>query len=507
MGLGLNGGGSASARFFAEAGANVTVTDLRSEDILQPSIQQLSDLNIRYTLEKHIISDFENADIVIKNPAVKPDSPYLRAAIDGGASIETDISVFLRLNKRPVIAVTGSKGKSTIVSALHHALKRLDTDTDLGGNITVSPLTFFNDQKNNSGAPVILELSSWQLADIAGRNLLKPVVCTITNIMHDHQDRYNSMDDYAADKAVIFEAQDSDGTLILNADSEYTIFFAKKAHSRTYYLYRQPPPQGDSNTEAGAFLDLDGSGFWCEKGVKTHILDSKLAIKGNHNRFNMLNAAALLYKFGIAPEDIRKGLADFKGIAHRLEYIRDAQGLAWYNDSTATIPEAAAAAITSFSIPVHLITGGTDKQLDFGVLADAAAKASAGAEGAAYSAGAGGAEERPNENRSSPRLVSISLLKGSGTDKIIRELEDRGIDYDGPFGSLEAAVKNVIRRAGEKSHRQAEISSASTSAPAYNSSSTPASQAAVLSPGCTSFGMFKNEFDRGDQFRNLIMSI
>ncbi len=485
MGLGLNGGGSASARFFAEAGANVTVTDLRSEDILQPSIQQLSDLNIRYTLERHIISDFENADIIIKNPAVKPDSPYLRAAIDGGASIETDISVFLRLNKRPVIAVTGSKGKSTTVSALYHVLKKIDPDTDLGGNITVSPLTFLNEEKNNCGAAVILELSSWQLADIAGRNLLNPKVCTITNIMHDHQDRYNSMDDYAADKAVIFEAQDSDGTLILNAESEYTDFFAKKAHSRIYYLYRKPVKEEGRPAE-GAFLDLDGSGFWYEKGVKTHILDSKLAIKGNHNRFNMLNAAALLYKFGIAPEDIRKGLAGFKGIAHRLEYIRDAAGIAWYNDSAATIPEAAAAAITSFSVPVHLITGGTDKQLDFGVLADAAAEASAGAKGL---------EEEPNENRSSPRLVSISLLKGSGTDKIIRELETRGISYDGPFESLEAAVKNVIRRAGENSRKQ------------VGASSVPASQAAVLSPGCTSFGMFKNEFDRGDQFRNLIMSI
>ncbi|HAK47501.1 MAG TPA: UDP-N-acetylmuramoyl-L-alanine--D-glutamate ligase, partial [Spirochaeta sp.] len=192
MGLGLHGGGSASARFFAESGAIVTVTDLHSREVLQPSIQALSDLSIRYVLEKHEISDFENADIIIKNPAVKPDSPYLKAASDAGAEIETDISTFLRMNRRPVIAVTGSKGKSTTVSALYHVLKKINPDSDLGGNITVSPLTFFSDEKNGSGAPVILELSSWQLADIAGRNLLNPAAAAITNIMHDHQDRYQS---------------------------------------------------------------------------------------------------------------------------------------------------------------------------------------------------------------------------------------------------------------------------------------------------------------------------
>ena len=371
MGLGLNGGGSASARFFAEAGAKVTVTDLRSREVLEPSIKALSDLEIRYVLGRHEEADFSEADIVIKNPAVKPDSPYLRAASGGGAVIETDISVFLQMNSRPVIAVTGSKGKSTTVSALAHVLRRINPETDLGGNITVSPLTFCSEEKNRIGAPVVLELSSWQLADLAGRNLLKPEAAAVTNIMHDHQDRYNSMDHYAADKAVIFESQPVDGTLLLNIDSLYTDGFAAAAPSRVFYIQDSEQTAAAHGNPDGAVLKSDGSGIWVENDSEVRILGNSNLVRGRHNSLNLLTAAALLYRFGIAPELIIEGLSDFPGIAHRLEFIRNVRGIDWYNDSAATIPEAAAAAVESFRNGLHLITGGTDKDLDFTPLADA----------------------------------------------------------------------------------------------------------------------------------------
>ena len=457
MGLGLHGGGSASARFFAEAGAEVTVTDLRAPDILTPSIEQLSEFSIQWVLGEHRIEDFRNADIIIKNPAVKPDSPYLRAATDAGALIETDISTFLRLNERPVIAVTGSKGKSTTVSAVHYVLKSLYPESDLGGNITVSPLTFYSDKKNAGGHPVVLELSSWQLADIAGKGLLKPAAAAITNIMHDHQDRYASMDEYAADKAVIFESQPKDSPLLLTADSPYTADFAAAAPSKVFYL------TGDTSEydkcADGAVLKADGCGYWLEDDTETMILGCENTVKGRHNKINLLCAAGLLYKFGIEPAYIIKGLADFPGIAHRLEYIRSACGIDWYNDSAATIPEAAAAAVESFDGPLHLITGGTDKDLDFTPLADAV----------------GG---KPP--------ASISLLAGTATEKIMKLFDRRGIGYDGPFDSLSAAVSNLLKRAE-----------------AFNAEN----QSAVLSPGSSSFGMFKNEFDRGDKFKALINSL
>ena len=215
MGLGLNGGGMAAAKFFASKGAKVTVTDLRNAQILKPSIDMLSDYDIRYVLEKHEMSDFENADIVIKNPAVPLTSPYLAKA----KRIETDISIFLSEFKGDVIAVTGSKGKSTTVSAIYHGMKKLKSDTFLGGNITISPLSFLEQLTDKS--LVILELSSWQLADIRGKGLLKPVVSVITNIMHEHQNRYNSVQEYADDKKVIYQSQTKSQYTLCNFDDEY----------------------------------------------------------------------------------------------------------------------------------------------------------------------------------------------------------------------------------------------------------------------------------------------
>ena len=158
MGLGLNGGGLASARFLAERGAIVTVTDMKDEAALADSLSALEGLPIRFVLGRHELDDFRSADMVVKNPAVRPGSPFLLAA----KTVETDISLFLRLSPSPVIAVTGSKGKSSVASAIHHILSKSGLPVFLGGNITVSPLTFLD--RCGSEDPVVLELSSWQLA-------------------------------------------------------------------------------------------------------------------------------------------------------------------------------------------------------------------------------------------------------------------------------------------------------------------------------------------------------
>ncbi|HOX92817.1 MAG TPA: UDP-N-acetylmuramoyl-L-alanine--D-glutamate ligase, partial [Spirochaetales bacterium] len=140
MGLGLNGGGLNAARFLAQKGAIVTVTDMKDEAALAPSIAQLQGLSIRYVLGRHELADFSQADMVIKNPAVRPDSPYLAAS----RRVETDLSIFLRFCPAPVLAITGSKGKSTTATALHYALNACGLKAHLGGNITLSPLSFLD---------------------------------------------------------------------------------------------------------------------------------------------------------------------------------------------------------------------------------------------------------------------------------------------------------------------------------------------------------------------------
>lgn len=452
MGLGLNGGGLATARFFARYGARVTITDKKSAAELEPSIRALADFPaIRYVLGTHDIEDFRAADCVIKNPGVKLEgNEYLQAA----RSIETDISVFLRLSKAPILAVTGSKGKSSTVSALYFALRELGYPAFLGGNITVSPLTFVDETTEST--PVVLELSSWQLADLRGRSLLKPRVAVLTPVMSDHQNWYGGMEPYVADKKLIYADQDETGHLLCNRDDEWGPVFARETKAHVHWYSARPLPEG----LAGAWLEADGSGWMrtaasaggcgCADGSAANILPVSLAVPGSHMRQNLLNAAQALVLFGASPAAVSAALAGFPGIEHRLEFFHEEAGVRYYNDSAATIPEASAAALASFDRPVILLAGGTDKNLDFTPLADAARGAKA-----------------------------IYLLAGTGTDKLLPLLRERGIAFNGPYPGLVELV--AAARAGAK---EGDI--------------------VVFSPGATSFGLFLNEFDRGNRFRSAV---
>lgn len=444
MGLGLHGGGIASARFFAEAGSIVTVTDLDSPEILQPSVEKLKDLKINFVLGEHKKSDFTNADIVIKNPAVPSSSPFLKLA----KRIETDISVFLQLTKNRIIAVTGSKGKSTTVSAVYHVMKKVYPRTKLGGNITVSPLTFFSDLKQED--PVILELSSWQLADLGERELLKPEIAVITNIMHDHQNRYKCFEDYVSDKKLIYKNQTSHEISIFS-DDKYGREFQAESRGNQYNFYAEKP--AEDKLKKAAWLE-NSKGYFSEDGINiVPILSEKLSVPGEHFRLNMLIAALILNRFHINNEIIRTELSAFTGVAHRMERFATKRGVTFYNDSAATIPEATAAAVESFSTPLILITGGTDKELLFDSL---------------------------KESLKIPK--AIFMLEGSGTDKILPILKENGIPWHGPYSTLKKALDQSLKSAIK-------------------------GDSVILSPGCTSFGMFLNEFDRGNKFKELVKDL
>lgn len=443
MGLGLHGGGIASARFFAEAGSIVTVTDLGSPEKLQSSVDRLADLDIKFVLGEHRNSDFTDADIVIKNPAVPSGSPFLKMA----KRVETDISTFLQLSENKIIAVTGSKGKSTTVSAVYHVLKKMNSRTRLGGNITVSPLTFIHDLRKED--PVILELSSWQLADMGKRDLLKPEIAVITNIMHDHQNRYSQFSDYVDDKKLIYRNQDNSCISIFSDDS-YGKVFQAESQGEIYTFHSVKPEEMKKNS---AWLE-NSKGYFSEDGKSSELLvPEKLAVPGDHFRLNMLISAMILKLSGVDSEKIRDGLSSFTGVPHRMEKFAEKKGITFYNDSAATIPEATAAAVNSFTTPLILITGGTDKDLRFDVLKNTL--------------------DIPKE---------LYLLEGSGTDKIIPVLKEQGIRWNGPYCTLKEALDQSFRTAAE-------------------------GDSILLSPGCTSFGMFLNEFDRGDTFKKLVKAL
>ncbi len=444
MGLGVHGGGAASAAFFANRGAEVTVTDLRTADQLAPSLDLLKGLPVRYVLGEHREADFRNADLVIKNPGVPASSPYLAMA----DRIETDISVFLTLTENPVVAVTGSKGKSFTASAIHRILEHSGNSAKLGGNITVSPLTFIDELE--PGAPVVLELSSWQLGDLRGKGVLRPEAAVVTTIIPDHQDYYGSMEPYIADKKVIFESQNKDQYTILNGANPDTRQMADETPGCPL-IFSPVPLEQD---EYGAYLTSpEGPGYIRLKDRKELILPESISVPGAHQRLNLLAAGLAGSVMGADPDRVRDVLSRFTGIPHRLEPAGEAGGISFYNDSAATVPQAVGAALSGFSRPVHLVTGGTDKSLDFSVVRDYVRKP-----------------------------AGIYLLEGTGTRKIIPILRELGIPFRGPYADLERCVADAF-------------------------SSAVSGDVILFSPGCTSFGMFRNEFHRGECFKKAVKEL
>jgi len=445
MGLGLNGGGLASAKFFAEYGANVTVTDLKSEEELKPSVQALKDIEgIHFVLGRHNMEDFETADLVIKNPVVKrAGNKYLEKA----KWIESDVSIFLKLTEAPILAITGTKGKSSTAKALHYGLINLGYNAFLGGNIGCNPLTFL--KKTCLSTPVVLELSSWQLRDLKDCKEFKPHLAIVTPIMKDHQNWYSNMEEYVADKSIIFQNQECKDFLILNYDDEWGHKMADKANSNIFWYSASPLPQNLK----GCFLEKNG-GVFQENGKKLSLMASDVKVRGEKSQLNLLNSSLALFLLGNNNEKIIDVMKDFPGLEHRMEFFfKTKNDISFYNDSAATIPEATCAAISSFEKPPILITGGTDKDLDFTPLAKEASKAK-----------------------------NIFLLCGSATEHLRKLLDEKGISYFGPYNDLDElllSLKEKLRNGDE----------------------------VVFSPASSSFELFKNEFGRGNSFKEKVKKI
>lgn len=440
MGLGLHGGGVESALFCIKKGAEVTVTDLKEEAVLTSSLERLKNFSVRLVLGKHEKEDFISSDLIIKNPGVPQDSPFLAIAKKHNIPVETDLSLFLHYTDNPVIAITGSKGKSTTATAIHFVLTKVFPGSKLGGNITISPLTFVGQLPPD--VPVVLEISSWQLADLAYKDVLKPKISLITNILPDHLNWYRSMDHYISDKKIIYKNQGKEDFSIFNFDCPYVNRFTQDTPAAPCFFSKKALP----SQYQGAWLE-GKKGFVRIRDSYHQILEEKLKLPGSHNRMNLLSAGLSLYLYGIDPDVIRSTLSRFKGIEHRLELFLQHNNVDYYNDSAATIPQATVAAIRTLPEPIFLITGGTDKNIDFSPLLDIIAK-----------------------------CEKIYLLEGTGTEKIVTLFNQKGVLFEGIFSSVSDVVDRV----------------AADTCPGVS---------VLFSPGCASFGMFLNEFDRGQRFK------
>lgn len=462
MGLGLNGGGLASALYFARAGAKLCITDMRDAETLAPSIAELKDYDIRYVLGHHDIKDFENMDILIKNPGVASDSPYLQAAKKAGVSIETDLSVFFKANlkgpRAKIIAVSGSKGKSSVSSALFWVLDKASKEgiipgkAYLGGNIAVSPLSFLDSlQKDDI---VVLELSSWQLGDLREiqktdetmKEAFKPRVALITAIMPDHLDRYGSMEAYVADKRFIYHNQDKEDTTVVG-DDEYGRSFAAESKGRIRIYHAKAQRRQEKN------------------------------LLPEFQQRNMSAVTEALLDLGLPGDFIEKALSTFPGVEHRLEMffeepLSEGTSVRWYNDSAATIPQAAVAALEALSLAadtkIIMVCGGSDKNLDLRPLADALLKAC-----------------------SEKRLLAAYIFAGKASEKLLAILQEDA------YKTLLPLLKYPVNSAGE---------AAEGARKTIQASGGKHKIAVLLSPGCASFGLFKNEFYRGRQWKDAVIA-
>ena len=457
MGLGLHGGGLATVRYLVDRGAECTVTDLRSEEELRPVLEQLP-THIRLVLGCHEARDFAQCDLVVKNPAVPRTAPMLKNA----RAITTDIALFLAEwdGDGPLIAITGTKGKSTTAGAVTHALRSAPDGVKLGGNITISPLSFLDEL--TPGTTVVLELSSFQLGDLRfcrEHNAaavsstdrlpseilfpsLRPHVAVITSIFRDHLDYYGSMESYVADKRWIYRELHDDAICIF-PDDEWGASFTDEATA----LGVAPDRIRIVGTEPPAPLPS---------------LPEERILGGTHMRHNLSIAMVAADHCGIAHEEIVHALAEFPGVKHRMEIVAHERSLIFINDTAATIPDATLAAVDGYhekhpDRSIVLIAGGTDKELDLGPLHTAIERVLA-------------------------RGGRCVLLAGTATDRLLAESPTRTASIGGPFDDFEHAFTDAVENA-----------------------TTAGSPAIVLlSPGCASFGMFKNEFDRGDRFRTLV---
>lgn len=452
MGLGLHGGALGNIQWLVEQGAKVTVTDLKSAQELQATIKKLENLaGVELVLGEHREKDFTKTDMVLRNPAVPRTSKYLKLTREAGVPIEMDSSLFFgHCPSKNIIGVTGSKGKTTTAVFIAELLKAKYPQTVAVGVDGISPLGELKNIQPDS--PVVFELSSWRLEALEEKKI-SPPVAVATSIYRDHLNTYSSYEDYIEIKKVIAKYQAPTEHVLLNADDTVLRGWEKTLPGKVIWY-----SVGD---------DLPGEGIFVKNDV-VHVRENgreqelvrwnHVRLIGEHARRNVLPALLIAHWHGVSLEQITVELARLTSLPHRLEVVREFDGVTYVNDSAATMPDATIAALKAFDgkTLVHII-GGSDKELLFEELAEV-------------------------EKQS--KLRALVWLPGTAT----------------------ARMQEIFRRVGLDAlpwHEAVTMSAAIQAAKKL----AQAGDTILLSPGATSFGLFQHEFDRGNQFRTAVLSL
>lgn len=342
LGLGVNQGGVGVTKFFVNNGSQVRVTDIKNKESLASSLRELEEYaGIEYTLGEHKYEDVDWADLIIKNPAIKPDNPYILYAINHGKQIEMDLGIFLMIAQpSQIIGITGTKGKSTTATLIYEILKKANQKVLVAGNIGKSVLDTIPLIKLDS--IIVLELSSFQLEAFA-KHQVSPHVAVITNIYPDHLNYYKTMDQYILAKKLIAKEQNLNDFLVLRKNDPVTTTpeFLKDLDAQIIYFSPSDLPSNFS-----------------------------MKMEGEYNFWNGAAALAVAKIFAVNEDTALDVIRNFNGVEYRLQLIKEVDGIKIYNDSASTMPQSTIWAIKSLKGSI-LICGGMNKNLDYKELAKA----------------------------------------------------------------------------------------------------------------------------------------
>ena len=450
VGLGVTG--IAVARFLKKRGAVVIVTDLAAEETLGPRAKIIHQMGIAMELGGHRSQTFEKADLVVLSPGVAHTiEPVLRAK-EHGIPVIGEIELASRFIKEPILAVTGTNGKTTTTEILGSMLMHSGFNVFVGGNIG-NPLIDYADGEQKADF-IVAEISSFQLDTI---DTFRPKIGVLLNITVDHLDRYPNFDAYAASKIRIFENQQPGDIAVLNGSDPLVRSLAKPIKStKLYFASRDNEEEGAANNGSRIRFRFNESRKRDNKELLAHLashdrrsLDvSNLKLIGRHNLENAAAAALTALAAGASPETVQEALNRYQGAAHRLEHIDTIHGVHFFNDSKATNVDAVIRAVESFSKPVVLIMGGLDKGGNFEALREVLA---------------GHAK----------RLI----VMGKAADLIQSALKDTVPTVS--VATMADAVKQAYRVVSPDN-------------------------VILLSPGCASFDMYDNYAQRGEDFRKAV---
>ncbi len=439
--VGLGKSGVASALFLKAHGAQVTVSDTKSGDDLRNEIPTLLDHGITVESGGHGERTFRGQDLIVVSPGVPVDAPPLVQARSLGEMVIGEIELAAQFLPGPIVAITGSNGKTTTTTLTGEILTAGGLPTLVGGNIGTPAISLAERAKPES--VIVLEVSSFQLETIQS---FHPKVAVVLNVTPDHLDRHGTLEAYVNAKARIFENQTSEDFAVLNADDSTCVAMANRTRAQVFWFSRQKEVKRGAWVRDGAIVFRDGLGP--EETVQREImLASEIPLKGAHNLENVLAAVCAGMLMECAPEKIRQAVRDFKAVEHRLEYVATLRGVDYYNDSKATNVDATIKALESFPANIHLILGGKDKGSDYSVLND-----------------------------------------------LLRHRVKRVYTIGAAAAKIESQIKNV-----EVVHAET-LENAVRKA---NASAEPG-DVVLLAPACASFDQFKNYEQRGQVFKEMV---